>query len=83
MKKIDIKGVLKGLVNKTFDKNSELVNERSKICEKCPSNVKEKNKVFAIEDEVKSISNRMCNECGCALPLKLRVKSEFCPLGKW
>ena len=24
-----------------------------------------------------------CNECGCFLQLKLRVKDEECPLGKW
>lgn len=24
-----------------------------------------------------------CGECGCFLQLKLRVKDEECPLGKW
>jgi hypothetical protein len=26
---------------------------------------------------------RQCKECGCFMPLKVRVKGEKCPMGKW
>lgn len=26
---------------------------------------------------------RQCKECGCFLALKVKVKSQSCPLGKW
>ena len=26
---------------------------------------------------------RLCKECGCFMPLKVRIKSVTCPLKKW
>lgn len=26
---------------------------------------------------------RQCKECGCFMPVKVRIKSQSCPLGKW
>jgi len=26
---------------------------------------------------------KQCKECGCFVKLKVRVKSQHCPIGKW
>jgi len=26
---------------------------------------------------------KMCSECGCFMKLKVKIKKEKCPLGKW
>ena len=83
LENINMKGVVQGFINKTLNKNEDLTKRRSEICKVCPSNVKEPNEFFRVEDKIESISSRMCNECGCALYLKLRVENEKCPLGKW
>ena len=28
-------------------------------------------------------SLKLCNECGCFMPLKVKIKSSSCPLKKW
>jgi hypothetical protein len=40
---------------------------RYQICKSCPS--------FTIL--------KTCDECGCIMPLKIKIKSQNCPLGKW
>lgn len=24
-----------------------------------------------------------CKKCGCILPIKVKIKSAYCPIGKW
>jgi hypothetical protein len=47
--------------------NEETKNARQAICNSCPS------------------LNRlqMCRECGCIIPLKIKLKSSTCPIGNW
>lgn len=47
--------------------DKETVDNRYEICQTCPS--------FTIL--------KTCKECGCIMPLKVRLKSSECPLGKW
>jgi len=42
--------------------------QRFSICQECPRFVK---------------FSSTCRECGCFMVLKVRIKSERCPLGKW
>jgi hypothetical protein len=41
--------------------------ERYEICKKCPS--------FTVL--------KTCRECGCIMPLKIKIASVSCPLAKW
>lgn len=50
-----------------FFASDELVTQRSEICSTCPSYSQLK----------------ICTECGCIIPLKTRLKSAVCPIGKW
>lgn len=45
----------------------EIAESRYEICQTCPS--------FTIL--------KTCKECGCIMPLKVRLRSSECPLGKW
>jgi len=56
--------------------------ERVKICVNCPSMVDEPISFLAIKDiRISEISKKMCDECGCALPYKLRQSKSKCV--KW
>ena len=56
-----------------------LANKRAKKCIKCPYFVDEPISFLAVEDiRIPSISNKMCDECGCALPYKLRQSKSKC-----
>jgi hypothetical protein len=46
----------------------ELSTTRLQICFRCPSLDKE---------------DRRCMECGCAVPTKVLLEDEMCPLEKW
>lgn len=53
-----------------YEKENEsipLAKQRYDICKSCSS--------FA--------TFRFCSECGCFMPLKVRVESASCPLHKW
>jgi hypothetical protein len=54
-------------IAKSFFVPEELVNQRSEICNSCPSH-----NILKI-----------CLECSCITPLKIRIKSATCPIGKW
>jgi len=69
-----------------FNNESSLVeilaNKRAKKCIKCPYFVDEPINFLAIKDDrILSISKKMCDECGCALPYKLRQSKSKCV--KW
>lgn len=46
---------------------SNIVARRIEECKKCPELTR----------------FRTCNQCGCFMPVKTRIKSASCPLGKW
>jgi hypothetical protein len=50
-----------------FFASEETIAQRSELCNNCPS------------------YNRLkiCAECGCIMPLKVKIKSAVCPIGKW
>lgn len=68
--------------NKT-DKIEQLAQERAKICAECPFNNREPIKEFRVEDDIRSISGKYCEACGCTLSYLLRQNVKGCKLGKW
>lgn len=50
-----------------FFASEEIIAQRSELCNNCPS------------------YNRLkiCSECGCIMPLKVKIKATVCPIGKW
>ena len=63
--------IFKGWYYKTFNKNEQLARKRIAICKKCKSLVH----IDMLGD--------ICNECGCILDAKARVRDEKCELNKW
>lgn len=63
--------ILKGWYYRLFNKNEKLAKKRISICNKCKSKV-----------HVELIGD-ICDECGCVLEAKARVKDEKCELNKW
>jgi hypothetical protein len=50
-----------------FFASEETVTQRSEICSNCPS--------YSVL--------KICAECRCIMPLKVKIKSAVCPIGKW
>lgn len=63
--------IIVGWWNRIFNKNEQLAKKRIAICDKCHSKVHI------------DILGDICNECGCVLAAKARVKDEKCELNKW
>ena len=63
--------IIKGWYYRLFNKNEQLARKRIAICNKCKSKVH----IDIIGD--------ICDECGCILEAKARVKDEKCELNKW
>ena len=84
IKKVGIEPVLAGLKNKiipTTETERKAI-KRAKICAKCNDRVDEPVKYLQITDnKIPVVSKKMCNECWCALPLKIRQDIEICK--KW
>jgi hypothetical protein len=60
-------------------------NERAKVCqtEVCGNFVDEPIDFMRIEDErIPTLSGKMCDECGCALPYLLRQNIKICKYWK-
>jgi len=51
----------------SFFASEETITQRSELCNNCPSYSRLK----------------ICAECGCIMPLKVKIKSAVCPIGKW
>lgn len=66
-----VKNIIKGWYYKFFNKNKKLATKRIAICKTC-------NSCLHID-----IIGDICNECGCVLEAKARVKEEQCKLNKW
>ena len=62
--------IIKGTYYNITNKEQKVANQRLKICNKC-NHKKYIGKVG------------ICDQCGCILESKTRVKDEHCELGKW
>lgn len=59
-----------------------LANKRAAICEDCPLRVIEPIDFLRVsEDRIPTISEMMCDECGCTLSYKTRQSKTVCK--KW
>lgn len=59
-----------------------IANERASICKGCPFRVIEPIDFLRVKDSrIESISEMMCDECGCTLPYKTRQSKTVCH--KW
>lgn len=65
-----IKNIILGFFYNLFDMKNELYRSRRKVCNKCESNKK-------------IMGMHYCDQCGCFLRAKLRVKDEKCLMNKW
>lgn len=77
MRTRDILKGITGITKATFgmDKAEEdTICRRLKICRRCPE---------LRYVGLKSKSVKKCNQCGCYLELKTKLRHENCPLGKW
>ena len=60
----------------------QLAQKRSAVCRGCDKNVKEPITFFRVKDDtLPVVSERMCDSCGCALPLLIRQNVKICK--KW
>jgi hypothetical protein len=50
-----------------FFASEETVAQRSELCNNCPS--------YSVL--------KICAECSCIMPLKVKIKAAVCPIGKW
>ena len=48
--------------------SEEEASSRYALCLECPKLIK---------------ATRQCKECGCIMPLKVKIKTATCQLGKW
>lgn len=48
--------------------SEEVANKRHSLCLVCP--------------EFISLT-KQCKKCGCFMPIKIKLESSLCPLGKW
>ena len=63
--------IIKGWYFNLFNKHEQLAIKRIAICKQCKSCVQ----VDMVGD--------ICDECGCVLSAKARVRDEKCVLNKW
>ena len=70
-KMVKLRNIIKGWYYNLFNKNEELARKRIAICQKCKSCV-----------HIEMLGD-ICDECGCVLEAKARVKDEQCELNKW
>lgn len=79
--KIDFKGILEGVINSVFVRESieKIAEERTAICRGCPvnSDIAKKNGYTTFRPDFH------CTNCGCDIHFKTRSLSQVCPLGKW
>jgi len=84
LKNVNVVGLVEGFTNKITGDMEEVAMKRAEICVSCDMMEDEPIKEMAIKDnEIKSISGKICGECFCSLPYKLRQYESNCPLNKW
>jgi nucleoid DNA-binding protein len=80
--RIDIKGIMEGIWNSVFVKQTveEIAKQRTVICKGCSLNSDHQKKY----NNYKTLRPDFhCTDCGCDLHLKTRALSQSCPKGKW
>ncbi len=89
---MNIGNIIKGHVNEFFGLNKDLVQERMKICRRCPLYAKKLgiavcNSSLYLNPETGEVSSTQKDGfkrgCGCNLSAKLTIPDETCPLDKW
>lgn len=65
---INIIHVIEGTINKSLNKNEQLVISRRLICSYC---------------ELYNSTNDSCESCGCPIDKRARVERLHCPYKKW
>lgn len=65
-----IKNIILGTYYNITKKKQDLATRRLAICKKC-------------KHAIKWIGQDICDQCGCILESKTRVKDEHCELCKW
>lgn len=83
IKNVNIHALIKGMIAKGTGDMEDVAEIRAAVCAECPSNIHEPIEAIAVTDRIESIDRRMCEECGCSLPYKVRQLDEGCPLKKW
>lgn len=63
--------ILKSIWYNITNSNDRLSKDRLAICNRCDKKV-----------SIKFVGD-ICDECGCILDNKTRIKDEYCDLGKW
>lgn len=57
------------VLDKSVDRVDDDESERRySICRECPRLIK---------------ATKQCRECGCVMPLKVKIRNAECPLNKW
>jgi len=68
--------------NQNIHEVEEMAKKRAKVCGYCEERVKEPIPSFRVKDDrILLLNERMCDECGCALPYLLRQNIKICK--KW
>lgn len=80
-----IEPILQGQIN--YKSNIDFIEQkaitRSKQCVRCTEFVDEPIDMFKVNDErLPYLSDKMCDQCGCALPYLLRQDIKICKLWK-
>lgn len=84
LQNLSLQGLAEGLKNKITGDMEETAKQRAEICRLCPHNVVEPIEELRVKDnKIPSITNKMCDLCGCALPYLLRQTKKACKAGKW
>lgn len=82
--KSGIKPILEGLKNKMIP-NTKIeieAHRRAKICIGCLQMIEEPVDYLKIKDKkIPKVSEMMCNDCWCSIPLKIRQNKTLCK--KW
>ena len=67
---IKIQHIIIGTYRNIFNKKQDLATQRLQYCNKC------KHKIIFMKQYI-------CDQCGCILESKIRVKDEHCMIDKW
>lgn len=76
-----IEPIEQGRENYLSGSMEEVAKNRALICQDCPAGnfVNEPIDFLKVEDtRIPELSNKMCNECGCASPYLLRQNIKIC-----
>ena len=82
--KVGLKPFAEGLKNKVFgnESNEKVAQQRANICVSCVEMEIEPVEFMRVEDnKIPAVSNMMCGDCFCSIPLKIRQDKILCK--KW